>query len=615
MMSATPPKDRGAKRTAKADRAGRLPTWVSVFAGLIVAVGAAEAYPAAVPQAEAGELHEILRSIIEERKEDLDPVVNRLVYLDCEQAAERVAGLLRHPHPSVRAKAVWVLGFLNAPETAKALVGALTDFNWEVRRDAVYALGRLEHRDASGKIAERLHDASREVRLEAARVLGAFADPSSSPMMRRALEKGAGDIRLEVALLNGLGLMQDDKAISLARKRLAAEDDKLRAAALRMLVRLDDEEAQSKLVALAGSKDPETRREAATLFGAGDEHWAVPRLEQMLLEETSTTVALAAAESLAGHGRESGLRYLAEVSAAGDPRVSATAAEALGRLGVTADDLLELRRKAARKRLASSGLKPDVLAAELAALGLPFTDRLLALSELFLGVPYRSSPLGEGAGVDPGPLYRWDAVDCLTFVEQVLALANTSRSDQVLPLLIDLRYQEGSVAYGQRNHLMEHQWLPGNAAKGWFRDITEEIGEEAVVTARKEITAESWANRRGADLPLEANEIPLGVSELPIIPIDKLGGLVERIPDGAILVVVRHDIPSRPFRVTHLGIVVRKEGRPHLRHAARATYKSVIDEDLNTFVLRNKGYRSWPVAGFNIILPEENTRRAAELLE
>src|SRR5690242_633503 len=62
-----------------------------------------------------------------------------------------------------------------------------------------------------------------------------------------------------------------------------------------------------------------------------------------------------------------------------------------------------------------------------AAFAQPLTKRLLSNSERFLGVPYLASPLGEGEGFDADPTLRFDAVDCLTFVEETIALSLSQR--------------------------------------------------------------------------------------------------------------------------------------------------------------------------------------------
>src|SRR5262245_14095612 len=66
---------------------------------------------------------------------------------------------------------------------------------------------------------------------------------------------------------------------------------------------------------------------------------------------------------------------------------------------------------------------------------LPLADRLLATSERFLQTPYHLSPLGEGGGTDPDPYFRLDAVDCLTFVEETIAMSLAPSLDRVEPLL------------------------------------------------------------------------------------------------------------------------------------------------------------------------------------
>ena len=80
-------------------------------------------------------------------------------------------------------------------------------------------------------------------------------------------------------------------------------------------------------------------------------------------------------------------------------------------------------REQANTRIPDAGQIPPHLievAAKVAQEPLPV--RLEAVSEALLGRPYLIDPLGEGFGIDPDPLARYDAFDCLTFVEELLAL-------------------------------------------------------------------------------------------------------------------------------------------------------------------------------------------------
>ena len=76
----------------------------------------------------------------------------------------------------------------------------------------------------------------------------------------------------------------------------------------------------------------------------------------------------------------------------------------------------------------------------------------------FLGVPYMNSPLGEGVMPDSDPLIRFDAFDCTTFVETVLAGGDVNKLNKI-------RYKNGNVGFLNRNHFIESDWLINNAVQ------------------------------------------------------------------------------------------------------------------------------------------------------
>jgi hypothetical protein len=235
--------------------------------------------------------------------------------------------------------------------------------------------------------------------------------------------------------------------------------------------------------------------------------------------------------------------------------------------------------------------------------GAPLAERVLALSARFLGTPYVHSPLGEGEGPDPDPLFRDDAVDCLTFVEQSLALALAERPGDVGPLLARLRY-DGEVRYADRNHLMEAQWLPANVRRGFLRDVTRQVGGAATVRTEKVLTRASWASGSSRALALPPERQLRGRFPLEVLPLEALQGRLDVLPVGSILLVVREERAFKATRVTHLGFVVRKEGRTFLRHASRDPFQRVVDEDLARFLGRNSRYARWPVVGVSVFAPE-----------
>src|SRR3954462_8703818 len=111
---------------------------------------------------------------------------------------------------------------------------------------------------------------------------------------------------------------------------------------------------------------------------------------------------------------------------------------------------------------------------------LPFPARIEALSQLFLGVPYTDLPLGDGdSGPEPGPLFRTDGVDCQTYVETVLAMANAGSLKQAKSILDDIRYADGKPSFQSRTHFTEAQGLPVKARRGYRADEVPALGRRA----------------------------------------------------------------------------------------------------------------------------------------
>jgi len=246
----------------------------------------------------------------------------------------------------------------------------------------------------------------------------------------------------------------------------------------------------------------------------------------------------------------------------------------------------------------------DVFLSEVSANSKNQLARMLLVSEKFIGTAFANSPLGEGPGSrpDPDPLIRFDSVDCTTLIEQILAMSQSVNLKEAMELLRRIRYIEGEIGYVTRKHFMMAQWIPLNQQLGLLKDITREVGGKKVKRAKKRLNALVWKkrNKKKAWPLLKPDQVPQGQISLPIIPIDEAPKYVNQIPAGTILNVVRRDYRSMPVRITHQGLVIVKNKRRYLRHAARAGYRRVVDELLLTFFKRNKAYTKWPVDVINL---------------
>jgi hypothetical protein len=268
--------------------------------------------------------------------------------------------------------------------------------------------------------------------------------------------------------------------------------------------------------------------------------------------------------------------------------------------------------------LALAAAHPEAALDEGLAARAPGAERAVWASALLVGAPYRLSPLGEGSGPDPGPRFRLDAFDCVTLVETSLALGSAASVSEAARLLDDVRYG-GPPDFAHRNHYVEAQWLPSLVAKGWLEAATRRVAPDRAVRVEKRLDAASWraAERSRHVIPdLPAERRPVGTFALDMVPLARAAEIASRLEPGLVLLVVRQDRENRPYRVTHMGLVVADaRGRRYLRHASDVPgVLRVRDEPLDAFLARNARQRDWPVAGVSLWAIPDATARARVVL-
>src|SRR3990167_8323800 len=134
-------------------------------------------------------------------------------------------------------------------------------------------------------------------------------------------------------------------------------------------------------------------------------------------------------------------------------------------------------------------------------------DRIDYFTQQFLGRPYVGSAQGEGSQgeFDQSPLFRFDAFDCVTYVNNVLALALSSNAAEFQNHLLKINYYNGIPKYENRFHFMSVDWNLQNQKNNIVRDVTEEMGSAIVAYAEGEIDRPNWfAHRNMHDIKLYA---------------------------------------------------------------------------------------------------------------
>ncbi len=239
--------------------------------------------------------------------------------------------------------------------------------------------------------------------------------------------------------------------------------------------------------------------------------------------------------------------------------------------------------------------------------------RIAAISQSLLGRPYLDDPAGEGRGHDLDPPGRYDAFDCLTYVEEVLAYSLTADPSEAGRLRHALRYGDAEANYVDRRHFMELQWIPGAVEAGWLREITSSLGQ--TITLDKQVDDELWQRwRLRGRFAMSDDQLPHGTMHLSVLPLEQARAMASSIPTGSIVMTVRADLASVPIWVTHLGFVLEDEsGTKVIRHASRmASALSVRDHDLAWYLRHLGTYVNWPTLGIAVFMPvEPGPRRSA----
>ena len=239
----------------------------------------------------------------------------------------------------------------------------------------------------------------------------------------------------------------------------------------------------------------------------------------------------------------------------------------------------------------------------------PLAYRMKAVSDPFLGLPYKIDGHGEGIGPDADPPARYDAFDCLTFLEEILSLAFAGDPVSAPFYRQAIRYKDGQVDYSKRHHFMMAQWIPENIDAGFVEDITHTLGETHRI--EKEVTREIWRNWQGTyGFTLKLDELPTGHYGLNVMSLDAAEAAIENIPAGAIILTVRQPKDWKPIVVSHVGFVVPSiEGQPvRVRHATKVQGGVVRDHTLSSYLERMRWYQR-PVEGVSVLMPQEQGPR------
>lgn len=212
---------------------------------------------------------------------------------------------------------------------------------------------------------------------------------------------------------------------------------------------------------------------------------------------------------------------------------------------------------------------------------IPAGDAIAQLGASFVGTPYRAATLEA-----PGPehlVINLHELDCVTFVETVLALTKFVRQDGVAALtdslaararyegyLRDIRYRGGIIAgYASRLHYFS-DWLATNAGAGHVTVLTAQLGGVPDLRPVTFMTGHAGSYPALQDsstlvtIQLVENQLNAAGAIRYVIPKEAIAGMVNGIRDGDVIAAAS---TVAGLDVSHTGLALWKDGELHLLHA------------------------------------------------
>ena len=210
-----------------------------------------------------------------------------------------------------------------------------------------------------------------------------------------------------------------------------------------------------------------------------------------------------------------------------------------------------------------------------------FESRLRTVIDDSLGTAYADGPLGEGEGAqyDADPLVDLTKVDCVTFVEQAVAMAITPDYSSMVDTLQHIRYKDGKIDYEARNHFMITDWIRNNP---YCVEVTRDLGVPTETVTRRISRKDFFKLVKAPGL---GESTPDEQVALSIVPTAAAKAAESKLPDTALIVFVGK---IDWLFALHCGFYIRDEnGTGHLVHAS-SKVGEVIKMNLTDYIAEQK---------------------------
>lgn len=236
----------------------------------------------------------------------------------------------------------------------------------------------------------------------------------------------------------------------------------------------------------------------------------------------------------------------------------------------------------------------DARLQQLVAAETPYTQRVVQIALECVGTPYFDGPLGEGPDgkYDTDPLVDLKRVDCVTYVEQTLALATASSFLESVANLQHIRYRKGQIDFETRNHFMISDWIRNNPH---CRDVSTKLGVETNTLTRT-ISKKDFFQRVNA--PDLGQTTPDESVSIDYVPSENAAAAEPKLPSPSLIVFIGQK-PDWLFAL-HCGLYIRDSGGEGALYHASSKHQKVVAVPLTGYLKENDtrylGFTAYQIA-------------------
>ena len=223
------------------------------------------------------------------------------------------------------------------------------------------------------------------------------------------------------------------------------------------------------------------------------------------------------------------------------------------------------------------------------------SDIIAVVGKSLLGTEYVAGTLDKNTDEEE-LVINITGLDCVTFVENVLAISNIIRKgnidyDSYVKELQLIRYRKGEINnYPSRLHYFT-DWLYDNQDKGLVRDITREIGGEPYtkdinfMTTHTDSYVQLKGNHEFID-EMKVIESRINDRDHYYIRKESVNKFYDALKTGDIIATTTN---INGLDVTHTGFIYKENGKTKFMHASITKGEIVISkEELKEYLKSNK---------------------------